>query len=189
MTAAGKPRTLRNGSAGTGKIPVRGSLCTGVGDISSGGLPCGEDGDISPGESLSVGIPLKEDGMSRVTDDRNLTGERIYGEDAYTGRYLAECSGDTGKDVVFGGVSPQGRRLHLCGYVFVCSGEAAVRIRMNGKEEELKPDEDGFFEKILNLEGGPNYIEVQYRNFEGTVELTSVKTVSKKHFPLAVSRG
>ena len=75
--------------------------------------------------------------------------------------------------MVFGGGSVESRKLYLCGYMVTYSGKAVVRIRMNEDVVELEPDEEGYFETSLNLEGGGNYIMVKYENFCGTVEVTS----------------
>ena len=112
-------------------------------------------------------------GSSQITGDSRLIGERLYGEDVYTGRYLAECDGSTGRDVVFGGASIESRKLYLSGYIQAYSGKATVRIRMNWDVIELEPDEDGYFETELNLESGGNYIIIKYEDFTGTVDLTS----------------
>lgn len=112
-------------------------------------------------------------GSFQVTSDKDLIGERSRGEDVYTGRYWAECEGNTGKDVVFGGASLESRRLYVSGYVNASSGKAVIRIRTNVDVTELEPDEDGYFETELKLEPGGNYIMVRYEDFSGTVELTS----------------
>lgn len=115
----------------------------------------------------------KELGAYQITSDKDLIGTRLLGEDAYAGRYLAECDGNTGKDVVFGGASVYSGKLYVGGYISVESGKATVRIRMNGEVTELEPDEDGYFGTELSLESGGNYIMVVYENFYGTVDLTS----------------
>lgn len=112
-------------------------------------------------------------GSSQITSEDHLIGERLYGEDAYTGRYLAECDGSTGRDVVFGGASIESRKLYLCGYVQAYSGKAAIRIRMNWDVVEMEPDEDGYFEAELDLESGGNYVIIKFEDFTGTVDLTS----------------
>lgn len=112
-------------------------------------------------------------GSFQITSDCELIGERSCGEDAYTGRYWAECEGNTGKDVVFGGASLESRKLCVFGCVDTWSGRAVIRIRMNGDVTELEPDEDGYFETELKLDSGGNYIIVRYENFTGTVQLTS----------------
>ncbi len=112
-------------------------------------------------------------GSFQITADSDLIGERSGGTDAYTGQYWAECRGDTGKDVVFGGASMESRQLNVSGYVHTDIGKAVIRIRMNNDVTELEPDEDGYFEIQLNLDSGGNYIMVRYEGFTGTVQLTS----------------
>ena len=112
-------------------------------------------------------------GASQITGDSDLIGERLCGRDAYTGRYLAECDGNTGKDVVFGGGSIETRKVYICGYVMAYSGKATVRIRMNEDVIVLEPDEDGYFSTEVNMNSGGNYIMVNYENFTGTVDLTA----------------
>ena len=112
-------------------------------------------------------------GSFQITSDHDLIGERGCGEDAYTGRYWAECEGNTGKDVIFGGASLEGRKLYVSGHVNARSGKAVIRISMNGDVTELEPDEDGYFSTELKLDSGGNYIMVRYENYIGTVELTS----------------
>ena len=75
--------------------------------------------------------------------------------------------------MIFGGVSLEGRKLYVSGYVNARSGKAVIRIRMNGDVTELEPDEDGYFSTELKLDSGGNYIMVRYENYIGTVELTS----------------
>ena len=50
-------------------------------------------------------------GASQITGDGDLMGERVCGGDAYTGSYLAECNGGTGRDVIFGGGSTESRKI------------------------------------------------------------------------------
>lgn len=112
-------------------------------------------------------------GASQITADKDLIGERLYAKDTYTGRYLADCDGNTGKDVVFGGGSIETRKLYIYGCIITYSGKATVRIRMNEDVVELETDEEGYFQTELNLESGGNYIMVKYEDFTGTVDLTA----------------
>ena len=108
-------------------------------------------------------------GASQITADEDLLGERICQGDAYMGSYLAECDGDTGRDVVFGGGSIESRRLQVSGRILTASGTAVVRIRMNEEVVELTTDENGCFEAELSLKSGGNYIMVDYEGFSGRV--------------------
>ncbi len=113
-------------------------------------------------------------GASQITGDGDLMGERVCGDDAYTGSYLAECNGGTGRDVIFGGGSTESRRLRVYGRILADRGQAEVRIRMNEAVVVLETDEEGRFETELRLKSGGNYIMVDYEDFSGTVELNSV---------------
>lgn len=109
-------------------------------------------------------------GRSQLTEDENLLGERCC-HDAYTGDYQAACSGNTGRDVVFGGASIEPRKLRVYGMVSATSGRAVVRIRQNEQVTELEPQEDGRFETTVSCASGGNYVMVDYENFQGDVEL------------------
>lgn len=115
-------------------------------------------------------------GMSQLTDDTELIGTRSVENDFYTGSYKSDCEGVTGRDVVFGGASTEGRNLYLHGHIDEQSGEVKIRIRMNWEVTELAPDADGYFETELNLESGGNYVMAVYENFSGSVEMISEYT-------------
>lgn len=113
-------------------------------------------------------------GASQITPDEELFGERVCHDSAYAGSYAAQCQGSTGKDVIFGGGSLQSHRLQVYGRIQADSGRAAVRIRMNEEVVILETDEKGCFETELRLGSGGNFIMVEYEDFYGTVELSSV---------------
>ncbi len=115
-------------------------------------------------------------GCSQITGDEALIGIRKISDDAYTGTYWADCDGSTGRDVIFGGGSIESRSLCISGFIQTRSGKATVRIRLNAQVSELTPDKNGFFETKLSLKSGGNYIMLQYKDFEGTVELESKYT-------------
>lgn len=112
-------------------------------------------------------------GKTQITNDDNLIGGRLPGEDEYVGSYLADCDKQTGKDVIFGGGSIEDREIRVYGTLKTDSGKATVRIRMNEDVVELEPDKEGFFETTLSLTSGGNYIMVNYEEFSGTIELYS----------------
>lgn len=111
-------------------------------------------------------------GRSQRTADADLIGTRTPGDDDYTGSYQAECTHITGRDMVFGGASLQGRTLTVSGSVQALNGQATIRIRQNGDIPLLTPDATGSFSTTLFLENGGNYIMVIYEDFSGTVTLT-----------------
>lgn len=112
-------------------------------------------------------------GDSQITEDKDLIGTRALADDAYTGTYQADCGGNTGRDVVFGGGSIDIRKIHVYGTIHRDSGNAVVRIRLNEEVNELSVQDDGSFETDLSCTSGGNYIMVDYEDFQGSVELNA----------------
>lgn len=111
-------------------------------------------------------------GSSQITQDDDLIGSRSCGADTYSGNYNAVCTGQTGREVIFGGASIEDRILRCYGKVSTESGEANIRIRLNGEINYLPLDPDGTFETELHMRSGGNYVMIDYTDFVGTVEMT-----------------
>lgn len=111
-------------------------------------------------------------GSTQITRDDALIGQRSVDEDSYSGIYTSSCSGQTGRDVVFGGASIEDRVVHCYGRISSESGDANVRIRLNQEVYLLPLDPDGCFETDLHLRSGGNFIMIDYTDFVGTVEMT-----------------
>lgn len=111
-------------------------------------------------------------GSSQITQDDSMIGQRSKAEDAYSGTYTSNCSGQTGRDVVFGGASIEDRVVHCYGRISSKSGEASVRVRLNQDVYLLPLDPDGRFDTELHLRSGGNYVMIDYTDFVGTVEMT-----------------
>ena len=112
-------------------------------------------------------------GNSQITEEEDLIGMRVLEKDSYTGKYEADCKGNTGRDVIFGGGSIETRKLHVYGTIDAEEGKAVVRIRLNEEVRELYVDENGEFKTDLSMESGGNYIMIDYEEFQGSVELIS----------------
>lgn len=116
---------------------------------------------------------LEQFGRFMLTRDGKLIGEREFADDRYTGTYSANCDGADRKEVVFGGTSVKERKIKLTAFVFTESGAAVIRVRMGERSKVLNVDENGCFEKELVLNGGGNYIMIDYDDFTGIVVLYS----------------
>lgn len=112
-------------------------------------------------------------GKTQLTKNRNLTGERILGNDTYTGSYTSEADNRNGREVIFGGASTKEKALLLSGTIETESGEAHIRIRQNETVVFPTVKEDGTFRTELLFSSGGNYIMIEYHNFTGTITLTS----------------
>ena len=109
---------------------------------------------------------------TRLTDGRELMGERRWGEDSFTGEYMAGCQGFTGQEIIFGGFGEK-KTLHISGFVRARSGRAAVRVHTGDRIQELALSRDGSFSADIPLQRGGDYIEVIYSRFHGRIELVS----------------
>lgn len=110
---------------------------------------------------------------TQITWDHELIGKRtLIGENCYTGEYTAECEDAAGRDVVFGGISVHECRLKVSAAVETRQGEAVFRVRLGTKVQEYTA-EKGEFMLELALDGGGNYIMVDYEDFTGCVQLIS----------------
>lgn len=121
-------------------------------------------------------------GNSQITPRRCLIGFRVAGGDSYTGSYRSECSLESGRDVVFGGASIWERRLLISGRILSSNGKACIRIRLGADVQVLTPNKEGEFQTVLSLQGGGNYIMVDYENFTGAVTF-SVSALSADTAP------
>lgn len=113
-------------------------------------------------------------GSSQITSDRDLIGQRIQGEDDYTGSYTAAGYIAGGRDVIFGGASLRPRDLHLTGWAKREQGEARLRVREGSEARYIEPDAYGGYDVLLTLDSGGLYIMMDYQEFGGCVELTVV---------------
>lgn len=112
-------------------------------------------------------------GRLGVTGEIFLNGERDFYSDMYTGKYSAVCRNENGKETVFGGTSVKERKIRLCVQVFQTKGTAELKIRLGADIRSYEFESDGFLELELSLDGGANYISVDYRGFSGIVRITS----------------
>ena len=112
-------------------------------------------------------------GQSQITTDQELLGSR-ESEDGYTGSYSAKIVSVSGRDVIFGGGSIKERELVISGTISAESGSAKIRVRQNDEVNEYETENTGEFYLELSLYSGGNYIMIDYKDFSGTVEMTSV---------------
>lgn len=129
---------------------------------------------MTPSEIYSAMDGLVQQlGQSQITDGADLIGSRCLNGDGFTGGYVSDCSGNTGRDVVFGGASVERRCIRISGEIKTESGSAQIRIRVNDQVTVLDCDPDGRFQTVLSTDSGGSYIMVDYDQFVGTVELDS----------------
>ncbi len=108
-----------------------------------------------------------------LTEDKDLHGTRIAGEDSYTGTYTGDYEGFSGKEYLFGGTSlarEKGKNLNITYNLHITSGEARLYWQEKETTHTIARDsQDGTY--TISLSGGDNYITLEGEDFTGTLSI------------------
>ena len=113
-------------------------------------------------------------GNTALTSDFSLKGNRVYGDDCYTGTYTADYKDFSKTEYLFGGTSIErenGKDISASCDLEITEGTAQV-FWVSGSDDPviLLEATDSYSETITLPEGG-NYIGITGNNFTGHVEL------------------
>ena len=113
-------------------------------------------------------------GNATLTGDLSLKGKRTYGDDHYTGTYVADYKDFSKTEYLFGGTSIErenGKDISVSCDLEITEGTAQV-FWISGSDNPviLLEATDSYSETITLPEGG-NYIGITGNNFTGHVEL------------------
>ena len=113
-------------------------------------------------------------GNATLTRDLSLKGKRTYGDDHYTGTYVADYKDFSKTEYLFGGTSIErenGKDISVSCDLEITEGTAQV-FWISGSDNPviLLEATDSYSETITLPEGG-NYIDITGNNFTGHVEL------------------
>ena len=113
-------------------------------------------------------------GNATLTGDLSLKGKRMYGDDHYTGTYVADYKDFSKTEYLFGGTSIErenGKDISVSCDLEITEGTAQV-FWISGSDDPviLLEATDSYSETITLPEGG-NYIGITGNNFTGHVEL------------------
>ena len=113
-------------------------------------------------------------GNATLTGDLSLKGKRMYGDDHYTGTYVADYKDFSKTEYLFGGTSIErenGKDISVSCDLEITEGTAQV-FWISGSDNPviLLEATDSYSETITLPEGG-NYIGITGNNFTGHVEL------------------
>ena len=113
-------------------------------------------------------------GNATLTGDLSLKGKRTYGDDHYTGTYVADYKDFSKMEYLFGGTSIErenGKDISVSCDLEITEGTAQV-FWVSGSDDPviLLEATDSYSETITLPEGG-NYIGITGNNFTGHVEL------------------
>ena len=113
-------------------------------------------------------------GNTALTSDFSLKGNRAYGEDCYTGTYMADYKDFSKTEYLFGGTSIErenGKDISVSCDLEITEGTAQV-FWVSGSDDPviLLEATDSYSETITLPEGG-NYIGITGNNFTGHLEM------------------
>ena len=115
-------------------------------------------------------------GSWALMPDRSLQGERVPGEDDYTGTYAADYDDFSGTELLFGGTTldrEAGNMVELTCSLDIEEGEAAIFLCSGSEEPVLLLSESGDYSDTIEVGGGSVYLGVWGKGTNGSVSIQS----------------
>ena len=113
-------------------------------------------------------------GSWALTPDRSLQGERVRGEDDYTGTYEANYEDFSGTELLFGGTTldrEAGNTIELSCSLDIEEGEAAVFLCSGSDDPVILLSGSGDYSSTIEVGGGSTYIGVWGEEANGSVSI------------------
>ena len=113
-------------------------------------------------------------GALALTPDHSLQGERVRGEDDYTGDYEADYEDFSGTELLFGGTTldrEAGNTVELSCSLDIEEVEAVVFLCSGSEDPVILLSESGDYESTLTVGGGSTYIGVWGEGVTGSVSI------------------
>lgn len=164
--------TVLNGLA-EGTDRVTGALA----DMTDAALNAAADAtDDSVKDALvgAYGSLVDAAGTWALTPDRSLQGERVRGEDGYTGTYGADYEDFSGTELLFGGTTldrAAGNTVEISCALDIEEGEAAVFLCSSSEEPVILLSGSGDYASAIKVGGGSTYIGVWGEGVTGSVSI------------------
>ena len=113
-------------------------------------------------------------GSWALTPDRSLQGERVPGEDDYTGTYEAGYEDFSGTELIFGGTTldrEAGDTVEVICSLDIEEGDAAIFLRSGGEEPVLLLSGSGNYSGAIAVGGSSTYLGVWGEDVTGGVAI------------------
>ena len=113
-------------------------------------------------------------GSWALTPDRSLQGERVSGEDDYTGTYEAGYEDFSGTELIFGGTTldrEAGDTVEVICSLDIEEGDAAIFLRSGGEEPVLLLSGSGNYSGAIAVGGSSTYLGVWGEGVTGGVAI------------------
>ena len=149
----------------------------GLADMTDAALGAAADAtDDSVKDALvdAYGSLVDTAGSWALMPDRSLQGERVPGEDDYTGTYAADYDDFSGTELLFGGTTldrEAGNTVELSCSLDIETGEAAVFLYSGSEDPVILLSKSGDYESTLTVGGGSTYIGVWGEGASGSISI------------------
>ena len=113
-------------------------------------------------------------GSWALTPDRSLQGERVRGEDDYTGTYEANYGDFSGTELLFGGTTldrEAGNTVELSCSLDIEEGEAVVFLCSGSDDPVILLSGSGDYSSTIEVGGGSTYIGVWGEEANGSASI------------------
>ena len=113
-------------------------------------------------------------GNAALTSDFSLKGDRTYGDDCYTGTYIADYKDFSKTEYLFGGTSIErenGKDISVSYDLEINEGTAQVFWISGSDDPIILIETSGSYSETITLPEGGNYIGITGDNFTGHLEL------------------
>ena len=113
-------------------------------------------------------------GSWALTPDRSLQGDRVRGEDDYTGTYEAGYEDFSGTELLFGGTTldrEAGNTVELSCSLNIEEGEIAVFLCSGSEDPVILLSESGDYSGTIEVGGGSVYLGVWGEGVTGSVSI------------------
>ena len=113
-------------------------------------------------------------GSWALTLEGSLQGERVPGEDDYTGTYAADYEDFSGTELLFGGTTldrEAGDTVEVTCSLAIEEGEATIFLRSGSEDPVLLLSESGDYSGTIEVGGGSVYLGVWGEGVTGSVSI------------------
>ena len=161
------------GGLAEGTDRVAGALADGT-DAVLGAAADATDDSVKDTLVGTYGSLVDAAGSWALTPDRSLQGERVRGEDDYTGTYEANYEDFSGTELLFGGTTldrEAGNTVELSCSLNIEEGEIAVFLCSGSEDPVILLSESGDYSSTIEVGGGSTYIGVWGAGANGSVSI------------------
>ena len=156
-----------------GTDQVTGALAD-ITDAALGAAADATDDTVKDAILNAYGSLVDAAGSRALTPDRSLQGERIPGEDDYTGTYKADYEDFSGTELLFGGTTldrAAGNMVEISCSLDIIEGETVIFLCSGTDDPVILLSDSGDYSGTIEVGGSSVYIGVWGKGVTGSVSI------------------